>query len=384
MSLKEAQHFVGQFIKGEYTPGDYAAFLEWLNGATVEELAIIADIHESMHEKWVLPGGPSAGWVMQLERKLDACREERVDETVMDDREEVEIRTWREEESDEQEEAKAPVIWMRPRRRIRWNAWMTAAAVVVLLTTSTYIYVRQMGSKSGGDLSDRTKLLSMTLVNPRGGAQKELVLEDGSKVWLNAGSVLKYPLHFTGSERLVELSGEAFFEVIGNSGSPFRVLIRDAEVEVLGTFFDVMAYDDEPGSKTTLVEGKVKVISGGQSKLLKPGDQAEITYASRLDSSPGVGPEIAIHSDINPKFIRAWRGGIYRFEGTELHTIMRELERAYNVTVQYQPNVGNPQINGSFDLNKNLDAALKQLEGATISYKLHFNHKGNLVIASAF
>src|ERR1700722_3284980 len=304
MSLKEAQHFVGQFIKGEYTPGDYAACLRWLRGAAAEELAIIADMHESMHGEWVLPEGPSAGWVMQLEQKLDECREERVEETVMGDRE-------------------APVVWMRSRRMIRWKAgkmgwsgWIAAASIVVLLTTSTYIYVRQMGSKTGGVVSDREKLLSMSFVNPRGGAQKELVLDDGSKVWLNAGSVLKYPAHFTGSERLVELSGEAFFDVTGNSGSPFRVLIRDAEVEVLGTFFAVMAYDDEPGSKTTLIHGAVKVMSSQQSSVLKPGEQVDIPY-----SSPGVAPEV-IYSEIDPKLVLAWKDGIYRFQSTDLYTIM--------------------------------------------------------------
>ncbi len=354
MSLKEAQHFVGQFIKGEYTPGDYAAFLQWLNGATVEELTVIADMHESMQEEWVLPEGPSAEWMMQLERKLDECREE----TVMDDRE-------------------VPVVEMQPERKRRWNVWVAAAAIFVLLTTSTYIYVRQMGSKSGAERSDRMKLLSMTFVNPRGGAQKELVLEDGTKVWLNAGSMLKYPPHFAGSERLVELSGEAFFEVTGNSGSPFRVLIRDAEVEVLGTFFNVMAYDDEPVSRTTLVEGAVKVLSDERSLVLKPGDQAEITY-----SSPGVQPEIIAHSGIDPKSVLAWRNGIYLFKGRELYTVMRELERVYDVTVQYQPNVGNPQINGALDLNKDLDKVLEIMNTATDLNKIHFSRTGKIVIAS--
>jgi ferric-dicitrate binding protein FerR (iron transport regulator) len=360
MSLKEAQHFVGQFIKGEYAPGDYAAFLQWLKGATEEELSIIADMYESMHGEWALPEGPSATWVMQLEQKLNESVEEREEETVMGDRE------------------LATLVEMQPERKKRWNVWVAAAAVVVLLSTSTYIYVHQMGSKTG-ERADREKLLSMSFVNPRGGAQKELVLEDGSKVWLNAGSVLKYPPHFAGSERLVELSGEAFFEVTGNSGSPFRVLIRDAEVEVLGTFFDVMAYDDEPGSRTTLVEGAVRVTSGHHSMDLKPGGQAEIDYAS-----PGVEAGI-LSSGIDPKLVLAWKDGIYQFKSTDLYTITREVARAYDVTVKYQSNIGNPQIDGSLDLNKGLDIALKQLEAeleAATTLKIHFNHTGKFVIAS--
>ncbi len=356
MSLKEAQQFVVQFNKGEFTPGEYAAFLQWLKGASPEELKIITDMHESMHGEWVLGEGPSEGWVMQLEQKLDEAEEENEEETVMGDRE------------------KARVVEMRPERKRRRNLWMAAAAVVILLLTGTYIYVRQMGSRPGG-LSNPTKLLSMRFVNPRGEGQKELVLEDGSKVFLNAGSVLKYPPHFAGSERLVELNGEAFFEVSGNSGGPFRVLIRDAEVDVLGTFFTVMAYDDEPASRTTLVEGAVKITSGGQSSVLKPGERVEIPY-----SSPGVAPEM-IYSEIDPKLVLAWKDGIYRFKSTDLCTIMREVARVYDVTVKCQGNVGNPKIDGSLDLNKNLDAALKQLE-ATALNKIHFDHNGKLVIAS--
>ncbi len=138
MSLQEAQQFVVQFIKGEYAPGDYAAFLQWLKGATVEELTIIADIHESMQGEWVLPEGPSAAWVMQLEQKLN----ESVEETVTDDRE------------------FAGVVEMQPERKRRWNVWVAAAAIFILLFTGTYIYVHQMGS-GPGELQGREKLLSM-------------------------------------------------------------------------------------------------------------------------------------------------------------------------------------------------------------------------------
>src|SRR5579863_965406 len=215
-SLQEAQKFVNQFIKGEYTPEEHAAFLQWLTGATSEELKIISEMHESREGEWVLPEGPSAAWVMRLEQKLNESEKPRRDGRVLflDDQQ--------------------PVILMRPNRK-RATVW-AAAAIIILSVTGTYIYVQKMGSRLG-KLADREKLLSMTFVNPRGGAQKEMVLADGSKVWLDAGSELKYPPKFTGSERLVELSGEAFFDVAGNAERPFRVRIKDAEVEVLGTFF---------------------------------------------------------------------------------------------------------------------------------------------------
>jgi hypothetical protein len=360
MSLQEAQQFVGRFIKGEFTSGEYAAFLQWLKDASVEELTIIAEMHESMHDEWVLPGAPSAAWVTQLERKLN----DSIEETATGDRE------------------LAPIVAIQPSRKIwwnagmiRWNSWMSAASVVVTLSAGAFLYVHQMRSKAH-ERSDREKLLSMVFVNPRGGGQREMVLADGSKVWLNAGSVLKYPPQFTGSERLVELSGEAFFEVSRTSGRPFRVLIKDAEVDVLGTFFTIMAYDDEPESRTTVVNGAVKVTSGEQSVILKPGEQAEVVYAS----PGGQSGATVVHSWIDPNLVLAWKGGIYRFN-TELYTILREVGRAYDVKIEYQPGVENRQIAGMLDLNKSLDVALKQLE-VTLLNKIHFKQIGKTIIAS--
>jgi transmembrane sensor len=255
---------------------------------------------------------------------------------------------------------------------------MTAAASVAVLSAGTYLYVHQTGSKPP-ETADQKKLLSMVLSNPRGEAQKELVLEDGSKVWLNAGSVLKYPPHFTGVERTVELSGEAFFDVAGNSRSPFRVLIRDAEVDVLGTYFAIMAYDDEPASRTTLVDdGALKIVSGSREMEVKPGEQVEVMHAS-----PGVGTEMILKTGIDRNAIRAWQGGIYIFKQKELHAVMRELERIYDVTVQYQTNVGNPEIDGNLDLKQGLDIVLKQLESCVSGEKINFRHEGKTIIASS-
>jgi ferric-dicitrate binding protein FerR (iron transport regulator) len=351
LSLQEAQKFVNQFTKGEYTPEEHAAFLQWLTGATSEELAIISEMHESREEEWILPEGPSAAWVMRLEQKLNESEKPRRDDRVLF-------------MNDQQ-----PVILMRSNRK-RVKVW--AAAIIILLATGTYIYVQKMGSKLG-KLADREKFLSMTFVNPRGGAQKEMVLADGSKVWLDAGSELKYPPKFTGSERFVELSGEAFFDVAGSSERPFRVRIKDAEVEVLGTFFTIMAYDDEPENRTAVVDGDLKVTTDRKSVIVKPGHVAEIVYAP--DGAAGV----PVVDSVNPNFVLAGKNGIYRFEATELSVVMREVARAYDVTIQYQSNVGNPQIGGNLDLNKSLETTLKQLESATESYQIHFNHKGKTV-----
>lgn len=375
MSLQEAQQFVAQFIRGDYTPEEHAAFLRWLEGSTAQELAVVAEVHESMQGEWVLPEGPSTAWMMQLEQKLnESAVEEEVEEeeeTVMGDRGFY----------DEQPDDEQTVIWVRPgrirgERKRHWGVWVAAAAIVILLVTGTYIYVQQMGPKVG-NLADREKLLSMTFVNPRGGSQKEITLADGSKVWLDAGSVLKYPPRFAGSERLVELSGEGFFEVSESAGRPFRVLIKDAEVEVLGTFFSVMAYEDEPENRTTVVNGAVKVTNSQGSVTLKPGEQAEIVYTSSdVVSAPVV-------SEIDARDVLAYKNGIYKFRAKELSTIMREIARAYDVSVEVEPSVGSQQIDGSLDLNKSLEITLERLNALTEPYSIQINHKGKTVIASS-
>lgn len=350
MNLKEAHEFAARFARGEYAPEEHAAFLQWLKEASEAELTSVMDAYEVSYGKWVFPPSPSAEWMMHLEKKLNERVEVRVVPTVMGDR----------------------------TRLVRWNSWMTAAASVVVLSAGTYLYVHQTGSKPP-ETRDQKTLLSMVVTNPRGGAQKELVLEDGSKIWLNAGSVLRYPQHLTGAERTVELSGEAFFDVAGNSRSPFRVLIRDAEVDVLGTYFAIMAYDNESASRTTLVdEGALKIVSGSREMEVKPGEQVEVTYAS-----PGVGTEMILHSGIDLNAVKAWQGGIYIFKQKELHAVMRELERIYDVTVQYQTNVGNPQIDGNLDLKQGLDIVLKQLESSVSGEKIKFRHEGKTIIASS-
>jgi ferric-dicitrate binding protein FerR (iron transport regulator) len=319
----------------------------------VEELTRIADTHESLHGNWSLSGAPSAEWVTQLEQKLDKVKLDRVI-------------AGREEEM-------APVLRMRPGGLSRRNVWMAAASIVILLSTGTFIYIRKAGSGSA-DRQSREKALTRAFSDPRGGEIKELVLDDGSKVWLNAASTLKYPPRFSGSERLVELSGEAYFEVAENPGSPFRVLIRDAEVEVLGTHFDVMAYDDESISRTTLVDGAVKIKSGGDSATLEPRQQAELVY-----SSPGVDGVIHVRSGIDPKKTMGWKDGSFDFVETDVRSIMRVVSRTYNVDVQYGPNTPNPNVNWAFYRPDGLSRVLKQLES---SIDIHFKIDGKTVIVT--
>jgi ferric-dicitrate binding protein FerR (iron transport regulator) len=353
MSLQEAKQFVAQFVTGEYTPEEKAAFMQWLSGATVAELNIIADEHEALHDSWPLTTeGPSSEWVGRLEQKLNVAIDGSDDE--------------KEEEAAELSTGRIHYMGRR--------AWIAAASVIVILSTGAYVYLGQKGSDKAGVMRDREASLTNVFSVPRGGEQRELILSDGSKVWLNAASSLKYPVTFTGPERLVELSGEAFFEVMKNSANPFRVLIKDAEVEVLGTDFNVMAYEDEPISRTTLVAGSVKIESGKQSVKLEPGQQAQVPYPSADVDAP-----IKVLSGIDPHTVLAWKDGNFEFDHADVQTVMRSLARSYNVEVQVDPVVASLPVTGVFDRKLGLAKILEQLETLNIA---HFKLDGKRAVVT--
>jgi len=375
MSLQEAKQFVAHFVAGDYTPEEKAAFLQWLSEATVAELNIIADEHESLHDSWPLTTDePSSEWVARLEQKLDVAIDVAVDEANGESIEEADDEADEEYDERGEEEVEDGEPSVGRIRYIGRRTWVAAASVVVVLSAGAYLYLSQKGSDRGNEMQVREASLTNAFSVPRGGEQKELTLPDGSKVWLNAASVLKYPVTFTGPERLVELSGEGFFQVIRNSGNPFRVLIKDAEVEVLGTDFNVMAYEDEPISRTTLVEGSVKIESGKRSVKLEPGQQAQVPYPS-----PGVDAPIKVLSGIDPQTVLAWKDGNFEFDNADVRTVMRSLARGYNVVVQVDPNVSSVPVTGVFDRKLGLAKILEQLESLDIA---HFKLDGNRVIVT--
>lgn len=349
MSLQEAKQFVGHFVSGDYTPEEYATFLQWLRGATVDELNAIADEHEALHESWPVSSvAPSPEWVTILEGKLD--------ELV-------------------QEKGEVPVVPIGRNRFMRRRTWVTAASVVIVLSVGAIWYAQRSDEgkvvktdESGAVVPELSKMM----YNPAGGGQKEFVLADGSKVWLNSASTLKYPAVFTGPERVVALSGEAFFEVAKSADKPFRVQIKDAGVEVLGTHFNIMAYDDEPTSKTTLIDGAVRMESSGEKIDLKPGQQVQLTYSSA--NGPAA---MKIVTGVDADAVIAWRKGNIDFTDADLHTVMRALKRYYNVDIQYAEDFpGTKTITGSFLFEDGLERNLKLLGGF---FNLHFKTDGKIV-----
>jgi len=197
------------------------------------------------------------------------------------------------------------------------------------------VTVRQTGAQLTYDVQGSNAGLTYnTLTTPRGG-QFRVQLPDGTLVWLNAASSLRYPTAFAGKERTVEISGEAYFEVAAAAGRPFMVKIGEtAAVEVLGTSFNVNAYPDETGIHTTLLTGAVRVatLHTGAHALLQPGQQAQIA-----GSQPEAG--IKIISNANISQIMAWKNGLFNFENAGLQEVMRQLARWYDLQVVYENGV---------------------------------------------
>ncbi|HEY9195483.1 MAG TPA: FecR domain-containing protein [Mucilaginibacter sp.] len=192
-----------------------------------------------------------------------------------------------------------------------------------------------------------------TIETPKGG-QYQVDLPDGTRVWLNAGTSLRYPTNFVGAVRSVELTGEAYFEVAKNAHKPFKVISNNQVVEVLGTHFNISAYTDETSAKTTLLAGSVKVSStrASKSKLLKPGQQSDISYVNSSFSIQAVNTEEVV----------AWKNGYFLFNDEDLKSIMSRFARWYNVEVEYQGNVDNLRFGGMVSRSKDLAQALKIIE----------------------
>jgi len=201
-------------------------------------------------------------------------------------------------------------------------------------------------------------VLYNTLTTPRGG-QYQLALPDGTKVRLNAASSITYPTAFTGEERMVTLTGEAYFEVVHDKKKPFRVKAGHQMIEDIGTVFNVNAYADEPAEVTTLLEGAVKV--GGQ--LLKPGQQASVA---------GSGGVIVSRGD--PVQAVAWKNGFFDFSNASLQMVMRQLARWYNVEVYYEGNIRERQFNGMIGRTLTLGQVLRGLTSEGVHYRIEANN----------
>jgi ferric-dicitrate binding protein FerR (iron transport regulator) len=212
-----------------------------------------------------------------------------------------------------------------------------------------------------------TEVLYNTLNTPRGG-QYQLVLPDGSKVWLNAASSIRYPATFSGSVRQVDITGEAYFEIVKDASKPFHVRTGTQDVEVLGTHFNVNAYGDEEAVRTTLLEGSVKVSKDAASVIIKPGEQAVIASHSpfTIDHSPDIDQ------------VMAWKNGMFTFNGADIHTIMRQITRWYDVDVVFEGDIKGT-FHAEIGRNTNVSNVFRMLE---TTGAVHFKIDGKKIVVT--
>lgn len=190
-----------------------------------------------------------------------------------------------------------------------------------------------------------------TVSTPLGGKYK-VQLPDGSKVWLNAGTELRFPAVFEGTRRELELAGEAYFDVAHKERQPFRVKVNGLTVEVLGTHFNLKAYVDEPLVQATLIEGSVKVSTHATEQFLLPGKQASLDKArGRLEVK-----------EANIRDVLAWKNDLFRFSKEPLEEVMRKIGRWYNVEVVYSGAATDTEFSGMISRNVPLSQVLKMLE----------------------
>lgn len=223
-----------------------------------------------------------------------------------------------------------------------------------------------------------------TISTPRGG-KFHITLPDGTRVWLNAMSSLRYPAAFSGTSREVTLTGEAYFEVAKNKAMPFRVKASDMQVEVLGTHFNIMAYADEEAINTTLLEGKVKVMNTTAAqanvqpaaqygmpgaKVLTPGQQASLRRSNGA---------IAVQSDVNTEAAIAWKNELIQLEGSDIHTVMRTIARWYDVEIEYHGNVPAVHFRGMLPANIPVSQVLSLMEQTG---EVHFAINGRKIIVT--
>jgi transmembrane sensor len=301
-------------------------------------------------------------------------------------------------------------------RRVSWLRWSSAAAIALLFGTGAYLYLKHHSSKkiiaaiaqtpvikdvpapakskavltladgrkieldsiNDGTLARQGNVqivkradgqiayngtgsedLYNTLNVPRGSKVVTIKLSDGTQVWLNSESSLRYPASFKGIERKVAITGEAYFEVAHNAAMPFIVEKDAMKIKVLGTHFNMNTYEDEGINKITLLEGSIKVYMSSHQGVLKPGQQAQIK------------DDIKLVNSIDIEEVMAWKNGKFQFgENADLYLIMRKIARWYDVDVEYKGGTINQRFGGEMPMNSNLSEVLEILKTSGVNFTI--------------
>ncbi|MFD1629911.1 FecR family protein [Pseudopedobacter beijingensis] len=205
--------------------------------------------------------------------------------------------------------------------------------------------------------------VAFNIVNTNRGTQYHLVLSDGTQVWMNGDSELKFPARFNGEERIVSLSGEAYFEVAKDK-KPFKVDVKTTTVKVLGTHFNIKAYKDEASLKTTLLEGSVQLSNSGQEKILKPGQEAICTEGKNGITIKEVDAELAI----------GWKVGLFTFNDEPLDKVLQQIGRWYDKEIIFASAHNKVLFSGVIPVKENLEKSLGPVaEAANVKFTLKDN-----------
>jgi len=301
-------------------------------------------------------------------------------------------------------------------RKMSWVGWSAAAIVILLLGTTAYLYSTHnslkevvvqpikkpvpqdvpapVKSKAVLTLADGSRIELDSMANgtlaqqgnvqvvkqadgqityngkgseglynmlnvPRGSKVVTIKLSDGTMVWLNSESSLRYPASFTGTERKVEITGEAYFEVAHNPAMPFIVKKEAMEIKVLGTHFNINTYADERVNKITLLEGSISVSINDQEDLMRPGQQAQVNN------------KIKLVNGVDIEAVMAWKNGIFQFgDKMDLQLIMGKIARWYDVDIDYQGGAINQKFGGEIPMNSNLSEVLEILKTSGVKFTI--------------
>jgi ferric-dicitrate binding protein FerR (iron transport regulator) len=395
MHEDELRAFLPKLARHSYSRDELDAFLHWLNQLDDVAYAKVLNAYYLELEK-ITPGAmPSQEMVARrLEQQLDALEEQR--------------------EVNNKDKHRKPAVYTR---------WMAAAAVAGLVVLAGVYVLRSPAHRDtttaavqpapqhdiapGGDkavltLADGTvilldsaqngtlarqnnaviqkqngqllirahavnppagAMLYNTITTPRGG-QFQVLLPDGSRVWLNAASSLKFPAAFTGKERAVELQGEGYFEIARNTTTPFLVTAGGMKVQVLGTEFNITAYADEAAVSTTLVQGAVRIgDAGAAGRLLHPGQQAVLQHDA-------AAMKVTDISAADMEQVIAWKNGEFSFQDATVESVMRQLSRWYNVEVVYEGRLKERRLVGQVYRSYTLAQVLAVLEAADLHFRI--------------
>lgn len=244
---------------------------------------------------------------------------------------------------------------------------IAAQAGVSVIKTAEGLITYQVTEEAAGSEPYANKMFATNTITTPAGGQYTVVLPDGSRVQLNAASSLTYPTSFKKDERVVSLEGEAYFDVARQPERPFKVVSGMQTVEVLGTHFNINAYRDEAGIRTTLVEGSVKVYQDDRSALLKPGQQLLAVAGSQF-----------LKRDVDVEKYIAWKNGLFTFEHDDIKTVMRQIARWYDVDISYDGDISGLEFSGELFRSSKLSALIKILE----LNKVHCELKGKMITVS--